>query len=214
MSYTVRPLSDRTWVRPAGRRLPTRFTSSWPETEELLLAEVGRLRGRDLVVEVDLREGDLRVDGRPKARAQAVTPAVVVAFETKQHGAMLYRCDTFDTQWSDQGPAWQHNVRAIAKTLEALRAVDRYGATETGQQYAGFKALPAGRAMPASHMTTEAAHDVLCRALGISFILEREPDLPTMFRRARALAHPDRHSGDRTLWDQVEQAAQVLGVSR
>jgi hypothetical protein len=38
---------------------------------------------------------------------------------------------------------WQHNVRAIALTLEALRAVDRYGTTG-GRQYAGFRQLTAG----------------------------------------------------------------------
>jgi hypothetical protein len=36
--------------------------------------------------------------------------------------------------------------------------------------------------------------------------------LPRAYRRARAFAHPDRHDGDRKLWDQVEQAAAVLGV--
>lgn len=41
---------------------------------------------------------------------------------------------------------WQHNVRSIALGLEALRAVDRYGITKRGEQYAGFTgALPAGR---------------------------------------------------------------------
>jgi hypothetical protein len=39
---------------------------------------------------------------------------------------------------------WEHNVRAIALGLEALRAVDRHGITRRGEQYAGFKALPPG----------------------------------------------------------------------
>lgn len=33
---------------------------------------------------------------------------------------------------------WKHNVRSIALGLESLRAVDRYGITKRGQQYAGF----------------------------------------------------------------------------
>jgi hypothetical protein len=42
---------------------------------------------------------------------------------------------------------WQHNVRSIALGLEALRAVDRYGITRKGEQYAGFRAaLSAGSA--------------------------------------------------------------------
>lgn len=35
---------------------------------------------------------------------------------------------------------WQHNVRSIALGLDALRAVDRYGISKRGQQYAGFRA--------------------------------------------------------------------------
>lgn len=39
---------------------------------------------------------------------------------------------------------WQHNVRSIALGLEALRAVDRFGISRRGEQYAGFRAaLPA-----------------------------------------------------------------------
>ena len=38
---------------------------------------------------------------------------------------------------------WQDNVRAIALALEALRKVDRYGITQRGEQYAGWKQLPA-----------------------------------------------------------------------
>ncbi len=41
---------------------------------------------------------------------------------------------------------WQHNVRSIALGLEALRAVDRYGISRRGEQYAGFRAaLTPGR---------------------------------------------------------------------
>ncbi len=44
---------------------------------------------------------------------------------------------------------WQHNVRSIALGLEALRAVDRYGISRRGEQYAGFRAaLTSGGARP------------------------------------------------------------------
>lgn len=35
---------------------------------------------------------------------------------------------------------WEHNVRSIALGLQALRAVDRYGISRRGEQYAGFRA--------------------------------------------------------------------------
>ncbi len=213
MSYTVRPISDHTWLRPASQRRPTRFSAKWRETEQLLLEQVAHLDGRNLVIEVDVREQDLKLDGTLRANArEAATPAVVVAFESK-HGPMLHRCDTFHAPYTFQGADWQHNVRAIALTLQALRAVDRYGAAETGQQYTGFKALPSGRAMPPSHMTTDAAYEVLCDVLGDGVVVNGDLDDNALIRRARAVAHPDR-TGDRETWDRVEQAARVLGVTR
>lgn len=206
MQYAVRPLSDRTWLGSMGKEA-TRFNSKWSATISLLSTEIDHLQGRNVVIECDITEADLKLNGEFRANARPTSPAVVVAFESK-HGSMLYRCDRFYTNWAHQGPEWQHNVRAIALTLQALRAVDRYGATETGQQYAGFKALPAGRAMPPSHMTTVEANRLLAE-LGVDF----NGDNATLIRRAKALAHPDRNDGDRTLWDKVEQAAIVLGVA-
>ncbi|WGL50658.1 hypothetical protein P5P86_11855 [Nocardioides sp. BP30] len=222
MRYTTRPLSDRTWLRPASARKRARFDATWSQTLALLGREIEHLKGRDVVIEVDVREQDIRLDGQLRANAKAETPAVVVAFESAKHGPMLYRADSYAHSWTNR-PGWQENARAIALTLEALRAVDRYGATETGQQYTGFKALPAGRAMPASHMTRDEALALLWkygrteRDAGATTGLPGSTDaiaLARYHRAAKAAAHPDRHSGDRTLWDQIEQAAHVLGLVR
>ena len=215
MNYTTRPLSDRTWLRPSGTRQQSRFDSTWTSTLDLLSREIDHLDGRQVVLEVDVPDRGIRIDGQLRADARAETPAVVVAFESK-HGPMQYRCDRFvEPSWR-RGVDWQQNVRAIALTLEALRAVDRYGAVDTGQQYAGFKALPAGRSMPASHMTRQRAIAILASYVGVPpdhLNLEAE-SLRSTWRRARREAHPDRHAGDQTKWDQVEQAATVLGVTR
>jgi hypothetical protein len=213
MRYTTRPLSDRTWLRPETARRRSQFDSTWTDTLELLAREIKHLRGRDVVIEVDIREQDIRLDGMLRATARAETPAVVVAFNTRDHGPMLYRADRFTWGHGQGNLAWQANVRAVALTLQALRAVDRYGATETGQQYAGFKALPAGRAMPTSHMTSEQAWDLIWLKSGGS-TFAGENTIERRYKAARAAAHPDRHDGDRTLWDQVEEAAQVLRLSR
>lgn len=213
MSYSVRPLTDRTWLDQAKKRT-TQFSSTWVQTERLLLDEVAHLKGRNLVIGMDITEADLKLNGELRARARPSSDAVEVAFESA-HGPMLYRCDRMLAPYGFQGPAWQHNVRAIAKTLEALRAVERYGAVDTGQQYAGFKALPAGRAMPASHMTRDRAIAILASYVDVPpQHLNLTPEsLRHAWRRARRQAHPDAQSGDQTKWDQVEQAAQVLGVT-
>lgn len=203
MNYTVRPISDRSAFTGSHRR--SQFQSSWPTTERLLFAEVKHLRGKNLVLELDVREQDLRLDGGLRANARPTTPAVRVAFDS-MHGPLTYATDRFTT--------WQDNVRAVALGLEALRKVDRYGITKRGEQYAGWKALPGGRSMPPSHMTTEQAYDVLAGVLDLRDIANLDVPDATLVRRAKAAAHPDRNDGDRTLWDQVEQAARVLGVDQ
>ena len=220
MQYTVRPISDRTWLRPPSARRRSQFDSTWSATLALLAREIKALDGRNVAIEADVTERDIRNDGMLRANARPETPAVVVAFETRQHGALLYRCDRFITGWrlgSEGVESWQHNVRAIALTLESLRAVDRYGATETGQQYAGFKALPAGRATPASTMTEDEAWSIIGSYQPRSIREFRHEhtaaELAAAYKAARIANHPDKRDGDHELWHQVGEAARVLGVT-
>lgn len=205
--YVVRPISDRTPFTGRHRRSP--FDSTWSATENLLTREAAAIGGRNLVIEIDVAESQIKLDGRLYARAQAATPAVRVALESK-HGPLTYATDRFHT--------WQDNVRAIALGLEALRKVDRYGITERGEQYAGFKALPSGRAMPASHMTADEAWSIIgsyqAQPIATFRAQASTDEVRAAYRRARAANHPDKRGGDRTLWDQVEQAAAALGVDR
>lgn len=148
--YSTRPLSDRTWLRPHARRAWSQFTVPWSQALDLLGYEVGNLAGKDLVIEVDVEEKDLRQDGRLRATARAASPAVVIAF-TSKHGPLLYQSDRYaGLQYSSQPgmrEPWQHNVYAVARTLEALRAVDRYGATRHAEQYAGWRQIGSGPAI-------------------------------------------------------------------
>ena len=198
--YTLRPVSDRTNF--TGKYQRARFDTAWTETEDLLLREVRHLHGKDLVVEVDVTESDIRLDGKMRANARPSTPGVRVAFDS-QHGPLTYATDRFTT--------WQDNVRAIALGLEALRKVDRYGITKRGEQYAGWRQLPGGSGKAASHMTETAACQLFTELSGVTVTPgESFQSLRARHKTARGVAHPDRHRGDRTLWDQVEEAARVL----
>lgn len=213
-SYTLRPISDRTAF--SGKQIDSQFTVTWSQAEQLLLAELRHLAARDVVLEIDIPETAIRLDGRPRAGAKAATPAVRIAFESSQ-GPLVYATDKFrrpSYRWNKgMQEHWQHNVYAIAKSLEALRLVDRYGVTGRGEQYTGFKALPAGRAMPASHMATETAYDLLRGLSGAQIRAgDAREDQMFVFRQARAIAHPDRNDGDRRAWDRVEEAGKVLGL--
>lgn len=214
VTYTFRPLGP--WVEgdTSPRRGAHLFRATWDDTLKLLERELGYLDGRNIVIQADFREGDLRLDGMPRADArQPNHPGVRLAFDSV-HGPLTYATDAYEKLYS--GPSlkgWQANVRAIALALEALRAVDRYGVTRRGEQYTGWKQLEAGRGDAASHMTSDEARKVLAQAAGGDTDFGGSPmPLGALHRRARALAHPDRHGGDRTAWDRVEQAARVLGA--
>lgn len=139
--------SDLAWLvtfRPLDGHLPcayrsSQFRGSWSSTVELLERELRAVGARRAILEVALSERDFRVDGLPRANARAYSPAVRLSFEASRvtgQPSLRYEVGTYDD--------WQDNVRAIAKGLEALRAVDRYGVTKRGEQYAGWKQLPAG----------------------------------------------------------------------
>jgi hypothetical protein len=135
---TYRPLG----VWPSGKRTQnrerSRFRAGWSDTLNLLERELAHLGVRYdamIVIEAGYTEGEIRLDGLPRRDARPRDPAVVLNFDSK-YGPLRYGCDTY-TMHDD-------NLRAIALALEALRAVDRYGVTKRGEQYAGWKALPDG----------------------------------------------------------------------
>lgn len=201
--YVVRPAG--VWLEeqtPAHkRRSRYTFKASWTDTIDLLEREVRHLKARDVVLQVDVQEKDIRIDGMLRANATPSHPGVRIAFESI-HGPLTYATDSC--------AYWQHNVRSIALGLEALRAVDRYGVTKRGEQYAGWKQLAAGSS-DSSHMTSDEAVSILCSFTDLTAREVRTADPRWVLRTARGRAHPDKHGGDRAFWDQVEQAAKMLG---
>lgn len=208
MRYTTRPISDRTWQRPGGRKR-AQFRSTFSSTLYDLEYEVLHLRGRDVVLEVDVRERDIRRDGGLRADARPESPAVVVAFGTPD-GPMQFRADKY-TQWQD-------NVRAVALTLTSLRAVDRYGATDTGQQYTGFKALPpAGIALGAGMSVDDAVTFIVEHSGNVyaaNYLLHNPDQMLAAYRLAAKRLHPDTSGGDHALFQKLQDAKRVLDGAR
>ncbi len=75
--------------------MPSPFQAGYMDSERMLRYEVGRLDGKQLIVQLAIREMDLKVDGRPKLRAEYEHPGVIVSFESK-HGPLRYATDAFD----------------------------------------------------------------------------------------------------------------------
>jgi hypothetical protein len=144
---------------------------------------------------------DLRRDGLPKASARVPqSPSVILSFNSK-HGALSYPCDTF-TKWED-------NLRAIALALEALRTVDRYGVTKTGEQYRGWTALP-----PVDSKTLEQeAAEFISRHSPSQFVTSSILSSVTVFqdayRHAARKLHPDT-GGKHEDFVKLQQFADVL----
>jgi hypothetical protein len=199
MQAKFRPLR---WAGPSTpsyeRRSRSAFKAPWQSTLTLLYRELDHLDARDLVIEADFSESDIRLDGMPRANArQPQHPGVQIAFGSK-FGPLIYSTDSCEF--------WQHNVRSIALGLEALRAVDRYGATKRGEQYTGWKALGA----EATPMPAESPMDVLARYAGQT---GRGTAPAQMWRIAKRRTHPDADGGSREAWDAVQAAARALGLT-
>lgn len=202
-NMTLRPILA--WPRAETRhRARSNFSAPWSATLEMLDRELYYLGpGRDhakAVLQIAMREQDFRLDGMPRANAVPEHPGVILNVESTK-GPLSFPSDKFDR--------WQDNLRAIALGLEALRKIDRYGITPGNEQYTGWKALP----QRVDHQTWTA--DEAERFLrGLVFGPDTDGlnlgTLAQTYRRAKAAAHPDRNGGDRSQWDKVEHAGQVL----
>lgn len=201
--YQFRPLGD--WQgqsTPAPKRRYAQFKVHYTQTLDQLFAEAGKLGAKHLVLQVDLSERDIRTtDGLPRSNARFGShPGVVVSFDSK-FGPLRYATDVFTT--------WKDNLRAIVLSLEALRAVDRYGVTKRGEQYTGWKALPAssgstfGNADEAFEWMQKMAADLGAEATS--------PGALYSFLKRRL--HPDVQDGDSVHWDRLDNARQLMAAA-
>ena len=137
-SYEAFPLS---W--PAGRkrtqyRERAKFDTTFARARDNIVREVGLLAGRygpdpQIVISTNIA---LRRDGLPLAsQRQPDDPGVAVYFLYKKR-QMSFACDRWEKI--------EHNMQAIAKTIEALRGIARWGTGDMLEAaFTGFTALPA-----------------------------------------------------------------------
>lgn len=203
---TMKVAPIREWPGELTRnRKYSQFSAGLTATLDLLDREIWHLTNTRTQREsaellIAIPQGDLwRLDGRPRAHAVAEHPGVIFSLDSR-HGHLSYPCDTFTT--------WQDNLRAIAKALEALRMVDRYGVTKRGEQYRGFLAIEA-TAAPAGFATADEA----LHFLGV--LAQAEPErsniraVRTVLRAAQRAAHPDA-GGDAATFQRVTLAEAKL----
>jgi len=183
---------------PGGKRTayPKRsnFETAWDRTVAQLDRELTHLGVTGSVVcETGYEPWQIKSDGQLRSNIGGIhakgDPAVVLSFQAKR-GALRYWCDTYDRRVD--------NVRAITLSLEALRAVSRWGVLRNGEQYTGNLALPAGMGPSEASEFLRKHGDGAQDALG-------------MYRAAAKKLHPDA-GGERHEWDALQRAKEVLGL--
>lgn len=120
---------------------------------------------------------ELRFDGNPRSDREPGDPGAAVYFRMRAGGKpKVFACD----KWNRIAD----NVSALARHIECLRAVDRYGVGEMEQVLAGYTALP------------PSAED--WRSV-FGFGPDETPKFGEVDRRYKnqmKAAHPDREDGD------------------
>lgn len=199
----VQPLTN--WPYPVtNHRTAPPFRAKYGNTESILRFELAELGAKEVAMHVVTENGrdDVRQDGLLRARARLTHPGVALEFMSK-HGPMSIWCDSYESNGTM--PDWQSNLRAIALTLEKLRAINRYGIGQGGQQYAGWLQITAGSAdvdRDWARLTEIAGADVGSVTSDV------------LWKRAQRHAHPDAHGGDRALWNEVQALGQRLSLKR
>lgn len=190
-----------------GRRIKKGIVK---RTIDDLEMEIRQLGVENAVLQLDVSSSQVRQrDGLPYQRAD-VEPPVVLSFEGPDGATQTYPCDTYDS--------WEGNFRAIVKTLQALRSVDRYGVGRGDEQYTGYKGLPSNvddrvgpeeaatillRTAPEARGYEELDHD-------IDRLLTSEKAAADALRKAKARAHPDKQGGTHAHFKRVKMAGDVL----
>lgn len=210
MNIQTRPINKYPKTEtPAHKRQRAPFKATWSATMSLLQTELRMLKAVAAVLEVDVKERDISsVTGWPKQGRAPTTPRVVLNIEKPIPKSgdrtewLQFATDYFDD--------FEDNIRAIALGLESLRRVERYHITSSGEQYAGWKALPASTD---DGMTADQAAGILAKHSGHmpSEVLRVERDAKHSLKMARLATHPDRHGEQSTAaYQQVERARAVL----
>jgi hypothetical protein len=171
---------------PAGRarterwrRERAKFDVTFARARDNIVQEIGRLAGRypdpQVVISTNIA---LRRDGLPLAgQRQPDDPGVAVYFTYKKR-QMSFACDRWEKI--------EHNMQAIAKTIEALRGIARWGTGDMLEAaFTGFTALPPPSA---SDLASTKKHwrDVFGTAA------RTRADVQEVYRRLAAAFHPDR----------------------
>lgn len=110
----------------------SRFKTTFGSARDSLMAEIRRMGGRDVILSTNI---PLRNDGLPYANHRTPDDRAVAVYFKYKGSPMCFACD----RWN----RIEDNVWSICKTIEALRGIERWGASDMIERaFKGFTALP------------------------------------------------------------------------
>ena len=172
----------------------SRFDVSMATARDGLFAEIARMSGSYPVLSSNL---ELRNDGLPRAQQREPIDAGVAVYFMRKGKQMVFACDRWDRA--------KDNVRAIEKTIEAMRGIERWGASDMLERaFSAFEALPA----PGS-MVKRSWRDIL------GFEPDRRPtkeDIESAYRAKAKKAHPDAGGSNDAMAELNEARAAALAA--
>lgn len=121
------------WKRTASySRTHSRFKTGFATARDFLVGEVKRLGGTGVVLSTNVR---LRGDGLPYAGVGEPEDGGAAIYFTYKKAQICFACDRYKTV--------KENLTAIGKTIEALRGMERWGASDMMERaFRGFAQLP------------------------------------------------------------------------
>jgi DnaJ-like protein len=135
----------------------------------------------------------LRQDGVPRAefnRSKIADKGIAVYFKLGKEQKVL-ACDAWD--------CWEHNLRALSKTVEAMRGLGRWKASEMIERaFMGFKGIP-----------EKTGGKPWTEVLGIGKD-SSEWEIKNAYKILAKLRHPDRGGSDGAFSELVEAFRQAL----
>lgn len=171
------------WPRAKSRQNAP-FQMTLAGARDHLMNELRLMGARYIVLSSNL---ELRRDGLPYANQRKPEDAGVSVYFQWHGKQMTFACD----RWNKV----EDNIRAIGKTIEALRGIDRWGASDMMERaFSAFEALPPPEGF------TQTCWTVLGVPEGSS-----PEEIAAAYRSLARMAHPDK-GGSREEWDALQSA--------
>lgn len=117
---------------PTWSREKAKFDCTMARARDGVLYEIKLMGGKDPIISSNI---ELRRDGLPLANRKPVQDQGIAVYFTFRGKQVCFACDRWDKI--------EHNMRAIEKTIEALRGIARWGTGDMMEAaFRGFVALP------------------------------------------------------------------------